>query len=171
VVDGGELKVVGWKIRRDVVLVPQGPSLLPHLTALENIALPLEVVRGLRCRDARAAAEKVANQLGVTEQLQSYPEELSGGQLQRVQLARAMVLNPAILMLDEVTMSLDPLTIEDVVEALFTVRSLSGGPERAIILVTHLLGFSKAFADRIALLHAGAILEGPAKTFPVCVPG
>lgn len=166
VVDAGSLTVAGWEIRRDVVLVPQGPSLLPHMTVHDNVALPLVVVRGLRHRDAMSVAEKIAIQLGVHDQLRSYPEELSGGQLQRVQLARAMVLNPGVLLLDEVTASLDPLTIEDVVQALFAVRSLPGGAECAIVVVTHLLGFAKTFADRIVFLHGAAIFEeGPARTF------
>lgn len=166
VLDAGSLMVRGWEIRREVVFVPQGPSLLPHMTVRNNVTLPLAVVRGLNTRHAMSVAEDIANQLGVHDQLDSYPEELSGGQLQRVQLARAMVLNPKVLLLDEVTASLDPLTIEDVVQALFAVRSLPGGAECAIVIVTHFLGFARTFADRIVFLHGGAILEeGEAKTF------
>jgi polar amino acid transport system ATP-binding protein len=97
-------------------------------------------------------------QFGVASVAEQFPEELSGGQAQRVQLARAVVLHPDVLLLDEVTSAIDPQTTKEVVEALYKLRSIEGSNQTCVI-VTHLLPFAEKFADRIALLHAGRICE------------
>ena len=156
----------GWAIRRDVSMVGQGPCLLPHRTAIDNISIALRRVKCLPKGQAKKAARGIALEFGLGKVLNSYPEELSGGELQRVQLARAVVLDPKVLLLDEVTSSLDPQTTQEVTAALRRIRALGETAGRAVIIVTHLLQFACEFADRVAFLHNGRIYEeGDAKIF------
>jgi len=148
-----------WEIRRSVVMVLQEASLFPNFTVQGNIALPLVKVRGLSRRDADARAAELATELGIENVLSRYPLGLSGGQAQRCALARAMVLRPKVLLLDEITAGLDPETTVDVAAAIRRLRTLEGTEDLTIVLVTHLMRFAEHFADRIAFLHDGAILE------------
>lgn len=155
-----------WEIRRKIMYVAQTPTLLPHKTALQNVVLPLHVVRGMPAPDAVALTESVAAELHLDrERLERYPEQLSGGEAQRVQLLRAMVLQPDALLLDEVTANIDPETTNDVIETLWLLRERSGRAQ-TIVIVTHIVDFAERFADRIVFLHNGIVHEeGPAATF------
>ena len=116
--------------------------------------------------EADEAAALMADRLGIRDVLARYPQTLSGGQAQRLALARAMVLKPKVLLLDEITAALDPETIVDVVQAIRELRRAEEGGDLTIVLVTHLIDFARRFADRIAMIHRGKILEeGPAATF------
>jgi len=166
IIEGPTLLFEEWEIRRHMMYVAQVPTLLPHRTALENICLGLRLVRGLTRPDAVQTAEAAGNDLGLdASRLRRYPEELSSGEAQRVQLLRAMVLEPDILLLDEVTANIDPETTSDVVDALWLLRDRARRPQ-SIIIVTHLLGFAERFVDRIAFMANGIILEhGEAASF------
>lgn len=161
IIADGNVEYAEWEICRHIMMVPQTPSLLPHLTARRNIEVGLIVVRGLNKQRARVEVEKVAELLGLASVLDQYPEQLSGGQAQRTQLARALVLRPTVLLLDEVTSSIDPQTTREVVSALWRLREMEQLNDRSqtMIIVTHALSFAFHYADRIAFLHEGRILE------------
>ncbi len=155
-----------WEVRRNIVLVFQDFNLFPNMTVLRNISLALEKARGLSRREAAARSEECARLLGIDHVLDRYPFSLSGGQAQRCALARAMVLEPKVFLLDEITSALDPETVVNVVEAMRGLRKADKSGRMAIVVVTHLMHFAEDFADRIAFLHDGSIHEElPAKQF------
>lgn len=119
------------RVRAEKVgFVFQSFQLLPHLTALENVMLPLE----LGGKPARAPAEAMLERVGLQSRLHHYPRTLSGGEQQRVSLARAFVVEPALLFADEPTGSLDAATGERVIELMFSLHRESG---TTLVLVTH----------------------------------
>lgn len=115
---------------RHVGFVFQSFQLLPNLTALENVMLPLE----LAGQPAREAAETMLQRVGLSERLHHYPRTLSGGEQQRVSLARAFVVKPDLLFADEPTGSLDAATGEKVIDLMFDLHREQG---TTLILVTH----------------------------------
>ena len=147
------------QVRARIGIVFQDFNLFPNLTVLRNMTLALEKAKGLSKREAERRAREMADKLGIETTLHRYPSTLSGGQAQRVALGRAMLLEPVVLLLDEITAALDPETTHNVVKAIAEVRALDGGEGLSIIIVTHLLPFAVEFADRIAFLHDGRILE------------
>jgi polar amino acid transport system ATP-binding protein len=165
IVRGGESLFEEWEIRRKIMYVAQTPTLLPHLTALRNISLGLQLVRGLSYAEATSQTRDAAAELNLGSKIHRYPEELSGGEAQRVQLLRAMVLQPEVLLLDEITANIDPETTKEVVETLWLIRKRSRRGQ-AMVIVTHIVDFAEHFADRIAFMNEGIIYEeGPAATF------
>jgi polar amino acid transport system ATP-binding protein len=146
-------------------------NLFPHLTALRNIALPLEVVHGHPPEEARAMAEQALGRFGLIAHAHKLPAQLSGGQQQRVGIARAVARPPEVLFLDEPTSALDP---EMTAEVLELIQELAEAGQD-IILSTHEMGFARAVADQVAFVAAGKIEEAspPAELFgtpksPVC---
>ena len=109
-------------LRRKVGMVFQQFNLFPHLTALDNVALPLRKVQGLGKQKAREVAAVAIRRVGLIDRAGHYPAELSGGQQQRVAIARALALDPEVLLFDEPTSALDP---ELVGEVLKTMRELA----------------------------------------------
>ncbi|MEL6159890.1 MAG: ATP-binding cassette domain-containing protein [Cyanobacteria bacterium J06627_32] len=117
-------------------MVFQQLFLWPHMTVLENVALPLRLQRRKGRKDRKIANENARHQLsklGIEDKARDYPSQLSGGQKQRVALARALALSPQILLLDEITASLDPGTAHTVVEIIEDLI-MSG---TSVIWVTH----------------------------------
>ncbi len=155
--DGGEPVFQPREVRSLIGMVFQGLNLFPNLTARRNITLALRRVKKLSSDVANREAEDMAMQLGVKHLLDRYPEALSGGEAQRIALARAMVLHPEILLLDEVTSALDPETANAVFRALVSLRTMS--PRLGIIIVTHAMNFAIRFADRIGFLHEGKLID------------
>ena len=129
---------------KSVGFVFQSFHLLPNLTALENVMLPLEL-SGL---EARLPAQAMLEQVGLSHRLNHYPSTLSGGEQQRVSLARAFVQRPALLFADEPTGSLDEVTGQRVIELMF---SLYHEFETTLILVTHDLKLAEMCARQIEL--------------------
>ena len=165
IVSDGKALFEEWEIRRKIMYVAQTPTLLPHLTALRNISLGLQLVRGLSYEEATSQTEDAASELNLGSKIHRYPEELSGGEAQRVQLLRAMVLQPDVLLLDEITANIDPETTREVVEALWLIRKRSKRAQ-SMVIVTHIVDFAEHFADRIVFMNEGTIYEeGPAATF------
>jgi len=146
-------------------------NLFPHLTALRNIALPLEKVHGHAPAAARELAEQALGRFGLLDHADKLPAELSGGQQQRVGIARAVAHQPEVLFLDEPTSALDPEMSAEVLELIEELAAAS----QDIILSTHVMGFARAVADQVAFVAAGKIAElaPPASLFaaprsPLC---
>jgi polar amino acid transport system ATP-binding protein len=145
-------------IRKRMAIVFQSFNLFPHLTVLNNVTLAPRKAHGIRRRDAEARAREVLDRLGLGDKVDDYPERLSGGQQQRAAIARALVVEPELLLLDEVTSALDP---ELVGEVLAVIRELAASG-MTMVLATHEMGFARDVADRIYFMHEGRVLEsGP----------
>jgi putative ABC transport system ATP-binding protein len=130
-------------------------QLLPTLTALENVLVPLELSRGSRRSDAETRAEALLTRVGLSDRLHHYPAQLSGGEQQRVGVARAFANHPAILFADEPTGSLDAETGRGVIDLLV---ELNREAQTTLVLVTHDPALA-ARAGRIVRLAAGAIVS------------
>ncbi len=134
-----------------VGFVFQSPNLIPWLTALENVALPLRA-KGIPAREAEEIARRYLSLVGLQEFESFYPDELSGGMRQRVNLARALSVEPEILLMDEPFSSLDPLTAESLRAELLDIWLSGMSPVKAIVLVTHDVVEAVYMADRIVIL-------------------
>jgi ABC-type polar amino acid transport system ATPase subunit len=155
-----------WEVRRNIALVFQEFNLFPNMTVLQNITFGMERVKSFSRSEAIGKAREIARTLQIDHILNQYPQAISGGQAQRCALARAVVLHPNVLLLDEVTSALDPESIAAVIGAIRTIRSLESSKDMAIILVTHFLKFAEEFADKIALMQEGRLIETlPAREF------
>jgi putative ABC transport system ATP-binding protein len=140
--------------RTRVGYVFQRLNLLPSLTALENVALPLEL-EGVRAREARQRSIAALAEVGLTEQLQRFPDDFSGGQQQRIAIARAIVAERALILADEPTGALDTITSDGVIELLGSLASRFG---TAVVLVTHEPRFA-SWAERVVFMRDGAIVD------------
>jgi len=128
--------------RRNLGILFQNFHLIPSLTALENVSLALEIAEtGMPLREIRAAATAALGEVGLGDRLTHLPRALSGGEQQRVGLARAMVTNPRLLLADEPTGNLDQDTGARVIELMF---NLARKQQTAVMLITH----DRALADR-----------------------
>ena len=130
--------------------------LLPEMTALENVALPLRLA-GVAATQANKEAERWLKQLGLDGRLTHYPNEMSGGEQQRVAVARAVVRQPPILFADEPTGNLDSVSSQMVQELLFQLRRELN---LAMIVVTHDQKFASRFSRRL-MLHDGSFRAAP----------
>jgi polar amino acid transport system ATP-binding protein len=142
------------QLRRKLGYVPQSNLLLPHLTTLKNVTLPLTEAHGHSQRAANGMAKEALSNMGISELARRRPWQLSGGQQQRAALARALAPAPALLLLDEPTAALDVATSRLVGAA---VRADVMKRESSAIIVTHNLGFAKKVCDRVMLLSAGRV--------------
>lgn len=144
--------------RRHIGLVFQSFNLIPTLTVMENLLLPLEL-NGRTGRSARAAAEALLGEVGLADRAGAYPDRLSGGEQQRVAVARAVVHEPVLLLADEPTGSLDAETGARVLDLLVGLARTGG---RTMVVVTHSDAVARA-ADRLLALRDGRLVE---ETFP-----
>lgn len=143
------------QIRQKIGMVFQSYDLFPHMTVLENILLgPLKVQKRSR-QEAASAAERLLERVGLLEKKNAYPRQLSGGQKQRVAIVRALIMEPEIMMFDEVTAALDPEMVREVLDVILELAR--GG--MTMLIVTHEMQFARAIADRIMFLDAGEIQE------------
>ena len=140
-------------LRSGIGFVFQQFNLFPHLTVVDNVMLPLRRLRGQSRKQALPTAMLMLERVGLADRAQSLPADISGGQAQRVAIARSLILKPEILILDEPTSALDP---EMVGEVLKLLRELSGGGI-TLMCVTHEMGFAREVADRIWFLKSGRL--------------
>jgi polar amino acid transport system ATP-binding protein len=139
-------------------MVFQSFNLFPHLTVLDNVTLGARRALGVPRRRAEERAGELLGRFGLTGNAGDYPNKLSGGQNQRAAIVRALMPEPELLLLDEVTSALDP---ELVGEVLSVIRDLA---ERGMtmLLATHEMGFARDVANRVCFLDQGRVLEsGP----------
>jgi polar amino acid transport system ATP-binding protein len=146
------------EVRRKIGMVFQAFNLFPHMSVLENIILAPMRVKGITREQAIDQAEGLLKRFGLIYKANQYPDRLSGGQQQRVAIIRSLALNPRLLLLDEITSSLDPVLVNEVLK---TVRDLKA-EGMTMVLATHEMGFAKQVADEVCFLKDGRILEwGP----------
>jgi len=144
--------------RQSIGMVFQAFNLFPHLTALENITLPLEKVHGYTREAAREHAMGLLERFQLSSHAARKPAELSGGQQQRVAIVRAIAIKPRFLLFDEPTSALDPEMTAEVLEVIEELRDEG----RDLIMATHHIGFARHAADHCLFVSGGAILEsGP----------
>ena len=166
VIDGTEIthpKTDLNKVREEVGMVFQHFNLFQHKTALENITLPLEVVRRRGSEDANEVAMRLLTRVGLDEWAGSYPSQLSGGQQQRVAIARSLAMNPKVMLFDEVTSALDAETVGGVLKLMEELAAEG----MTMVVVTHEIGFAKRAAHRVVFMDEGEIIEegGPESFF------
>ena len=143
------------KVRTQVGMVFQQFNLFPHMTVVANVMEGLIQVRKMGQEEALEIARSNLQRVELWEKADQYPSRLSGGQQQRVAIARALAMQPDVMLFDEVTSSLDP---ELVGEVLKSIQDLSKGG-MTMIVVTHELGFAYHVAKRVMFLHEGVIHE------------
>ncbi len=142
-------------IRRNVGMVFQSFNLFPHLTAIRNISLPQERVLGRSREEADERSRQLLARVGLTSKAQEYPGRCSGGQQQRIAIARALALDPLVMLFDEPTSALDP---EVGAEVLMLMRELADEGMTAIV-VTHEMAFAREVSDRMVVMVDGAVVE------------
>lgn len=143
------------KLRERIGMVFQRFNLFHHLTALENITLPLKVVKKKSDSDAKKIAFEYLEKVGLTDRANHYPIQLSGGEQQRVAIARALALQPEIMLFDEPTSAIDVELIKDVLD----VMKILARDGMTMIVVSHEMGFAKEVGDRIIFMDKGEIVE------------
>ncbi len=150
------------QVRRQVGLVFQAYNLFAHLSILQNITLALRKVQKLSKEQANETAMALLERIGLADKAHSYPDKISGGQQQRAAIIRAVALNPALLLLDEVTSALDPELVGEVLELIRELKAQG----TSIVMATHELSFARDVADWVVFLDGGVVVEeGPAAEF------
>lgn len=140
---------------RRVGMVFQQFNLFPHLTILENCVLAPVLVSAEPRQEAETRALAYLEKVRIADQAAKYPGQLSGGQQQRAAIARALAMEPEILLFDEPTSALDPEMIKEVLEVMTTLAAEG----RTMVCVTHEMGFAREAADRVLFMDAGRIVE------------
>ena len=158
ILDGTDLAAPGvsWpEVRRRIGMVFQSYELFPHLSVMGNLTLAPGLVAGESRGDASARALKLLERVGLADRADDYPRQLSGGQRQRVAIVRALMMDLEILLLDEVTASLDPEMVREVLDVVLELARTG----MTMLIVTHEMGFARAIADRIVFMDEGRIVE------------
>ena len=167
-ITSGEIRLNGDRIsgpgvdlnalRRDIGIVFQSFNLFPHMTVLQNVTLAPTQVLGMSRAEAEERAMTLLKRIGLEAKAGAYPDRLSGGQQQRVAIVRALVMDPMVLLLDEITSALDP---ELVSEVLNIVRDLAE-QGMTMLLATHEMSFAREVASKVCFLQEGVVCEeGP----------
>lgn len=144
-----------FKLRRKLGIVFQDFKLLPKLTVYENVAFALECM-GLKNSEIRPKVIKALEHVGLKDKIRSFPNELSGGEQQRVCIARAIVNEPKLLICDEPTGNLDPKTSKGIMEVLETINKDLG---TTIIMATHDKDIVNRMKKRVIVLDSGVLAE------------
>ena len=160
-VDGTEVHAKSTdlnKLRRKIGIVFQQFNAFPHLTVLENVTLAPRKVLGMGRTEAEAIAEKQLQHVGLGDKLKVYPNRMSGGQQQRMAIARALAMSPSYMLFDEVTSALDPQLVGEVLDTL----KMLAEEGMTMICVTHEMAFARDVSNRVAFFHKGVMAEiGP----------
>ena len=158
IVDGNELdentKNIE-QIRAEVGMVFQQFNLFPHLSIIDNCTLAPIWVKQMPKKDAETLAMQHLEKVQISDQALKYPGQLSGGQQQRCAIARALCMEPKIMLFDEPTSALDPEMIKEVLDAMVNLAKQG----MTMIVVTHEMGFAKEVADEVIFMDEGMIVE------------
>ena len=156
--DGSELPAEGRELARmrsRIGMVFQAFNLFAHKTVLQNVTLGPQKVRGLAKAAARERAMGLLERVGIADKAERYPAELSGGQQQRAAIARALAMEPELMLFDEPTSALDPEMIAEVLDVMIALAHEG----TTMIVVTHEMGFARSAARRVAFMDQGRIVE------------
>jgi glutamate transport system ATP-binding protein len=164
-IDEGTILVDGWplpaegkplaKLRADVGMVFQSFNLFAHKTILQNVTLGPIKVRKMGRAEAEKQALQLLERVGIANQADKYPAQLSGGQQQRAAIARALAMQPKVMLFDEPTSALDPEMVNEVLE----VMTGLAGEGMTMIVVTHEMGFARRAANKVIFMAEGQIVE------------
>ncbi len=143
------------ELRREVGFVFQSFNLYPHMTILKNVTLAPRTVRGMGKQEAEDIAMHYLDRVGIKDQALKRPGTLSGGQQQRAAIARALAMNPKIMLFDEPTSALDPEMIGEVLQVMTDLAE--GG--MTMLVVSHEMGFTRQVSDRVIFMDGGVIVE------------
>jgi len=150
-------------VRADIGMVFQSFNLFAHKTILDNVTLGPRKVRGVVKAQAEADAMALLERVGIGDQARKLPAQLSGGEQQRAAIARALAMNPLVMLFDEPTSALDPEMTGEVLDVIVDLAA----KHMTMIVVTHEMGFARKVADRIVFMADGQLLEqaGPDEFF------
>lgn len=156
-------KTSNWRLlRKQIGMVFQSYELFPHLSVLDNLLLaPCKILKQSR-ENATEEAIMWLKKVGLEEKIHHYPRNLSGGQKQRVAIIRSLCMKPKVMLFDEVTASLDPEMIKEVLEV---IKSLAF-EGMSMVIVTHQMRFAEAISHRVMFFDNGIVAEeGEARSF------
>lgn len=144
-----------YKMREKMGMVFQNFNLFPNMTVLENITLSPTKVRKVAKSAADQLVKQLLNDVGLPDKAKAYPQSLSGGQMQRIAIARALAMEPDVMLFDEPTSALDPEMVGEVLSVMQRLAQQG----ITMVIVTHEMGFAKEVADRILFMDQGIIME------------
>jgi polar amino acid transport system ATP-binding protein len=156
--DGTDISVPGFDanpVRRRIGMVFQNFNLFPHMSVQDNITLSPVRTLGVNKALARTKALELLERFGLADKVNAFPDQLSGGQQQRVAIVRALAIEPEVLLLDEITSSLDPELVSEVLDVVRELKT-SG---MTLVLATHEMGFARDISDLVCMLDGGHIIE------------
>lgn len=149
-------KNVNWQeVRQQIGMVFQNYELFPHMTVMENILLGPMQVQNRQKEEVLQQVHELLDRVGLLDRKDFYPRQLSGGQKQRIAIVRALCMNPQMMLFDEVTASLDPEMVREVLDVIVGLAKQG----MTMMIVTHEMGFAQAVADRIVFIDARRICE------------
>ena len=167
-IDSGNILIEGYDIteksmdkkeKKKILLktgmVFQNFNLFPHMTVRNNIARTLKVVKKASAKEADEITKQMLSKVGLIDKIDNYPNELSGGQKQRAAIARAMALDPDIMLFDEPTSALDPELVKEVLDLIKKLRD----EKTTMLIVSHEMKFVKEISDKVIVMEKGKILE------------
>ncbi|WFE55025.1 amino acid ABC transporter ATP-binding protein [Micromonospora sp. WMMD1155] len=160
-IDGEPLPAEGRalaRLRADVGMVFQSFNVFGHKTVLDNVTLGPTRVRRIARPEARQQAMALLERVGIADKANHHPAQLSGGQQQRAAIARALAMQPKVLLFDEPTSALDPEMVNEVLDVMVSLASEG----MTMIVVTHEMGFARRAADRVVFMDDGRIVESGA---------
>lgn len=142
-------------LRQKIGFVFQSNNLWPNRNILNNLTLGLRVVKKIDKTTSNKKSLKLLEEFGLSKYAKKYPKELSGGEIQRVSICRSLVMDPEVLLLDEITSSLDIELIDSVLKSLMQLRDTG----ITLVIVTHHIEFAKRIADKIIFIDNGKVVE------------
>ncbi len=167
--DGGEIEIGSHRIdartrfskqqlyalRREAGMVFQHFNLFPHMSVMRNVALPQQRILGRSKAEAQERADQLLRRMGLSDKGDQYPNKCSGGQQQRIAIARALALEPKVMLFDEPTSALDPEVGAEVLDVMKELASEG----MTMIVVTHEMAFAKNVCDDLVVMADGGIIE------------
>ena len=165
IADGGTMTFNGQKyggnntdwrsLRQQIGMVFQSYELFPHMNVMDNLLLAPTKVQKRNKEDVKKEAMLLLERVGLQDRTGAFPHELSGGQKQRIAIVRALCMKPKLMLFDEVTASIDPEMVYEVLQVMRDLKKMG----MTMIVVTHEMGFAKNAADTVAFMDSGHIVE------------